>query len=442
MTTLTDLQPQILKYWSILDDEEQSKLSKQIQAIDLNTFYALQNALRESEEFSCDYQPLKKVLFSGSAEASQTGHDLIAQGKVGCLIMAGGMGTRLCFDGPKGMYPITRFRQKSLFQFFSERIAAAGKKYQKILPVGIMTSSTNNEQTRQFFEENQYFGLDPEQVYFFVQEDLPFLDQQGNLFLDSKGHIALGPDGNGDLLHNFYRQKLWEDWKNRGIEYVNVVLIDNPMADPFDPELVGAHAHEKCDIMVKGIQRKDPKEKLGVLIRIHDKIHVVEYSELPQSEMEAVLSDGRLKYSCGNLSLFSVSMDFIEKIKGVSLPLHKAFKALTHLNNQGEPVTPSEPCAWKFEKFIFDIFPHGQVEVKVYPRETCFSPLKNASGPASRDTVMTDLQDFDRRTYEDISGLKAPNHPFELDPQFYYPTEELLKKWKNKPLPDTDYIEP
>ncbi|NGX57127.1 MAG: putative uridylyltransferase [Chlamydiae bacterium] len=440
--TLTDVQPQLLENWSSLPKEEQSQLTQQIRAIDLEIFKKLQDALHEEKKLHEDYAPLKKYLTSGSDENTQVGKDLIAQGKVGCIIMAGGMGTRLHFEGSKGMFPITQFRQKSLFQYFSDRIRAASKMYQKDLPVTIMTSSLNDKQTRKFFKDHEYFGLNPEQLSFYVQGDLPFLDQQGNLFFDSQAHIAEGPDGNGELLHHFYHSGLWKRWKEQGVEYVNIILIDNPLADPFDPELVGTHKQEQCDILVKGIKREDPKEKLGVLVRIHDKVHIVEYSELPEKDMEATLSNGDLKFPCGNLSLFSVKMDFFEKIKSTDLPLHKAFKALSYLDVNGKRVKPTEPNAWKFEKFIFDIFPHGTVEVMVYPREECFSPLKRREGADSPETVMRDLQEFDRRTYHAISGLEPPSRPFELDPQFYYPTEDMRKKWEGKALPEGDYILP
>jgi len=433
-------QQHILKHWESLTQEERSTLAEQLLTIDLDTFTKLQRALKKEKRAQGDYLPLEKHFLSGSEDKRKIGRELIASGRVGCIIMAGGMGTRLRFNGPKGMYPITLVQKKNLFQFFADRILAAGKFYGRELPVAIMTSTLNDKVTRQFFRENQNFGLSADQLDFYVQGNLPFLNQEGDLFLDAPGHVAEGPNGNGELLHHFYRSGVWDKWKGQGVDFLNIVLIDNPLADPFDSELIGTHHAEGCDVLVKGMRREDPHEKLGILVRIKDKVHVVEYSEMPLKDMEATQPDGELKYPSGNLSLFSVTMDFAEKIAGTDLPLHKAFKALSYLDEAGERRQPEEPNAWKFEKFIFDILPFGNVEVILYPRADCFAPLKNRVGKDSQKTVQQALQEFDRKAFSSVTGVEPPDRPFELDPQFYYPTEELLENWKGRSLPDTDYI--
>jgi len=435
-------QPQILEHWESLTSEEQSRLVAQIEELHPALLHKLQETLHFGKEMEEETSSLKKYLICGSKKNRTIGHKLIASGKVGCLIMAGGMGTRLRFDGSKGMYPITSVQKKSLFQFFSERIKAAGRLYDRELPVAIMTSSLNDEQTQQFFKQHQNFGLSPNQLDFYEQGNLPFLNQEGDLFLDRPGHVADGPDGNGDLLHHFYRSGIWKKWKDQGVEYINIVLIDNPLADPFDPEFVGTQHVEGCDILVKGIKRTDPHEKMGILVRIKDKVHVVEYTEMPSNDMKATLPNGDFKYPCGNLSLLSLKMDFVENIVCIDLPLHKAFKALPFVDQMGKRVHPDQPNAWKFEKFIFDIFPYGAVEVILYPREDCFAPLKNCEGNNSPETVHEALQEFDRKVFFAVTGVEPPNRSFELDPQFYYPTEELIKKWRGRSLPDEDYVVP
>ncbi len=435
-------QPQIVAHWESLTSAQQASLSEQIDAIDLNLLSRLREVMAKEVEKDPDVSPLKNTKAAGSDEARAKGEELLAEGKVGCLIMAGGMGTRLQFDGPKGMFPITIGRNKTLFEFFADRIRAASKKYGRDLPVAIMTSSLNDTATRNFFLEHNHLGLRHDQLSFFQQGNLPFLDQRGDLFLDAPGSIAQGPDGNGDTLRYFFASGIWENWQQQGVECVNVILIDNPLADPFDAELIGTLHVQKCDLCVKALKRESPKEKLGVLVRIKDQVHVIEYSEMTPEDMEATVEGGALKYPCGNISLFAVSMNFVERVSQLELPLHKAFKALPFLDQEGSLVKPVEPNGWKFEKFIFDTFPFATVEVVLYPRHHCFAPLKNKSGHDSPDEVRRALLDYDRSVYRSLSGLEPPDRPFELDPAFYYPTDELKQKWQGRALPEETYIEP
>jgi len=435
-------QPQILTYWESLSNPEKQSLVRQIEMIDENLLEKLRGVIGKEISGQKTIKPLKQYLVSGSKENRAIGHELIAKGKVGCLIMAGGMGTRLKFDGPKGMYPLSQFKKKTPFQLFAERIKAAEKLYGCELPVTVMTSSLNDQVTREFFQQHERFGLSEEQLDFFMQGNLPFLSQQGDLFLDAPGHIAEGPNGNGELLHFFFRSGIWQKWKDQGVDYVNIVLIDNPLADPFDAELIGTQFVEGCDLLVKGTEREDPKERVGVLVRIGDQVHVVEYSEMKPEDMEAVAPSGELAYPCANLSLFSVTMDFIERAQESDLPIHRAFKALPFLDSTGALVHPERPNAWKFEKFIFDVFPYGNVAVILYPREDCFAPLKNKEGKDSPEAVLQAIQNFDRRVFEKISGLPPSNRPFELDPEFYYPTPDLIETWKGRELPNLNYINP
>ncbi len=437
-TQLIEMQQEhILSYWEELTEPKKAELTEQIASLNFDTIKILQKVLLARQtpkprEYSSPQTPHP----SGKEENIERGRKVLSEGKAGCLIMAGGMGTRLKIDGPKGIFPVT-LSKKSLFQLFSERTLAASRLYGHKLQLAIMTSPLNDRETRFFFQTNNYFGLDPEQVDFFIQQDLPFLDQEGNMFLDTKWHIAEGPNGNGECLKEFYRSGIWDKWKERGIEYLNLVLIDNPLADPFDAELIGTHDRFGCDILVKAVNRQDPDEKVGVIVKIGDNIHVLEYSEIDGKDK------GRIEeFPLANLSLFSVSLNFIEKIKDLKLPLHKAFKSVPYLNDEGGIVKPPAPNAWKFETFIFDIFPHGLVELAVYPREECFAPLKNNTGSSSPETVLVSLQEYDRLVYEKISGLRAPNRLFELDPAFYYPTDRLLKEWERKPLPEETYISP
>lgn len=391
---------------------------------------------QQESESQVELEPFQDFFKSGSDSDFVLGKQLISRGKVGCLIIAGGQGTRLRHSGPKGTFPVTIVKNKSLFQVFAEKVHAAGKQAMRKLPLAIMTSSNNHAETVQFFEDHHYFGLEPRQVVFFMQKDLPFLNKDGELFLDHEGKIAMGPDGNAASLKQFYDTGIWSNWQQQGVQFINFILIDNPLADPFDAELVGFHYRQEADIAMKCIEREDPMEKVGVIVKKNGKVHVVEYSEISEEERMAREVSGDLKHRCANISLFSFTMDFIREIGKHhygKLPYHKAWKAI--------PL--SEKMAWKFEKFIFDVLPYAEkIQALLVPRQECFAPLKNAEGRDSIEHVQAALLQRDRQIFSAITGHNVESQAFELDPQFYYPTLELLHKWRGHSLPRTSYIEP
>lgn len=442
-------QPHLLQFWDNLNFNEREKLTQQIDRIDAAEFTAQRNAVLLPEIESNEILlPFHDYVKSGSEEAKTLGKQLVAEGKVGCLIVAGGQGTRLKCTGPKGVFSVTKVQQKSLFQFFAERVLAAGKQANRALLVAIMTSPVNHEDTLSFFEKNNYFGLTKNQISFFSQEELPLLDHQGNLFLETPSKISSGPDGNAASLKFFVKSGIWSSWYQQGVRYLNYVHIDNPLADPFDAELTGYHHRQHSDIILKCIAREDPMEKVGVIGKINDKVKVIEYSEICPAERDARNADGIFKHICSNISINSFHMDFVEKV-GLyyydNLPFHKAWKAVKYVTSEGITKLADKPMAWKFEKFIFDVFPFADsISALLYPRSECFSPLKNVDGSESIHDVQTALQSYDRKVFEEISGVSiTSSRAFELDPQFYYPTPELLAKWKGRSLPENaDYIEP
>lgn len=417
-------QAEVLGKWTTLSNTEQSQLLKQIESLDLATFHLQQELLKQKYKQVFDsLDPFTEYSQSGNTQDSQSGKKLISQGKVGCILIAGGQGTRLRFPGPKGFFPITPIKNKSLFQFFAEKVIAAGHQVNRLLPLAIMTSPLNDAVIRQFFSDHNNFGLKQEQLFFFCQKMLPFLDENGNLIMENQGRIAEGPDGNGFSLKYFVEAGLWEHWQQKGIRYVNYVLIDNALADPYDAELIGFHHRQQADVTVKCTLRKDTKESVGLLTKHQGHVQVTEYSEMPETERVACQPDGTLKHQCANLSLYCFNMSFIKDVSQQKLPLHLAFKA----------INGSEKKAWKFEAFIFDVLPFAKgVSALLYPREKCFAPLKNFEGNDSPQTVQKALQEEAKRIIKEITGLPPPSAPFELAPEFYYPTEQLLQHWKGR----------
>jgi len=440
-------QEHLLQFWDDLTGVERKELSRQIEELNIQTFTAQRETiLNPIEDVNQTLTPFKDYEIAGSL--AHRGRQLIAEGKVGCLIVAGGQGSRLGYEGPKGLFPITVIKKKSLFQLFAERVLAAGNQVDRKLLMAIMTSSVNHGETVKYFEDHHYFGLDRDQVFFFAQTDLPFLNKEGDLFLESRSKIAAGPDGNAASLKHFVDRNIWFDWYNRGVRYLNYVHIDNALGDPFDAELIGFHDLNQSELVIKCVKREDPFEKVGIILKNNGKVQVIEYSEIKDEERLEHDANGALKHLCANISMFSFKMNFVKQVADECygmFPFHKAWKAVKHLKEDGKPEMSKQPQAWKFEKFIFDLLPYAKdVKALLYPREICFAPLKNATGLDSVEDVRKALQKFDRLTFQNLShdATLAEDATFELDPQFYYPTKSICEKWKNRNLPSTLYVNP
>lgn len=375
------------------------------------------------------FSPLEAYDTYGNEADAQEGQ----KKNCGCILLAGGQGTRLGSPLPKGLIPVSLIKNKSLLQIFCEKAAAASKRAGRPVSLAIMTSIFNDAAIRSYLEEHRYFGLDPEQVDLFTQEILPFLDDSGNWLLESPGKIAAGPDGNGHSLKTFFQAGIWEKWKEKGIECVNIVNIDNPLADPFDCELAGYHARHKNDVTVKAIFRHDPQEKMGVIGIKNNKIAIREYTEFSQEES---------RYTLANTGLFCLSIDFIRLFASLSLPWHLARKKALALLGTAKGYCQENVLIWKFETFIFDILDFSErTSVLVYPREHTYAPLKNATGDKSLETVRAALLARDRFAFSRLTGTPPPEKLFELDQAFHYPTESLCQKWNGKQLPAQDYVE-
>lgn len=305
--------------------------------------------------------------------------------KMGVLILAGGQGTRLGFDGPKGCFELNLKKKKSLFEILFEKVKAKGDH----LSIAIMTSPINHDETLAFFEKNSWFGYSKEGIDFFQQELMPTCDEEGNVFLESPNQIAQAPAGNGKALFHLQSSPIWEKWRAKKIECIQVIPVDNPLADPFDGELLSCHETAKVDLALKCIERGDPQEKLGVLVTKQGRLVVQEYSELSEE-----VKKEHLVFSLGHSGLFSCSMDFIEHLvsESFSMPWHLAHKKGNRAFLASDGWQAEEIWAWKFETFIFDIFPHtSSYQVVIGDRKKCFAPLKNLIGPDSPETVVRAL---------------------------------------------------
>lgn len=394
-----------------------------------------QRSLLRSRQMSdlAAYTSLQKMSIP-SEEDRRLGERYIDEGKVGCLILAGGQATRLGCQGPKGMVPVTPLTGKSLFQLFAQRTLRAGKRADRLLPLSIMTSSINHDQICSYFEEHSSFALQGSQLSFFPQDNLPFLDREGNWLLQQPGVLAEGPDGNGNALRCFYDQGLWDKWRNEGIEYLNVIFVDNPLADPFDSAFIGFTARNGLDIGMKVVERMSFPEKMGIVVEKDSRIKVIEYSEFSH--------DAAFTFRYASPGLFCFSMEFVRHLYEdlrAEAPLHLAQKSAT--------VIPAHACArasttvFKSETFQFELLDFTEKSAALlYPRRSTYAPLKNAQGEKSPATAREALLEFDKEIYTELSGLPAPNFSFELDPVFYYPTEALKQRMRGCRIARSGYI--
>lgn len=360
--------------------------------------------------------------------ARAAGQAALRAGKVGAFLVAGGQGTRLGYDGPKGRYPVGPITNRSLFAYHAQRVLAACRRYDATLPLYVMTSRVNHESTVAAFEEANWFGLDPEQVMLFQQGMLPAVDADGRVLLADKGQLALSPDGHGGCFRALQVSGALDDMRVRGVEQLFYFQVDNPLAQVFDPLFIGHHLQGRAEMSTKVVEKREAGEKVGVLARRGGQNVLVEYSDLDASLAEAREPDGRLRYRAGNIAIHVLDRAFVERIAsgGIELPVHKAHKKVPHVDADGQLVSPDAPNAIKLEMFVFDALQYAERVVnQIVKREDEFAPVKNATGNDSPETSRAALTDQARR-WMTAAGLSLPEGPVEVGPLFALDQDEFL----------------
>ena len=325
-------------------------------------------------------------------EAYRTkGEELIREGKVACFTVAGGQGSRLGYDGPKGCFPTSCVSEKSLFQMFAESIRANELKYGCTIPWYIMTSPLNHEATVSFFEANACFGLARDQIMFFNQGVMPSLDaRNGQILMRDPMHLATNPDGHGGSFKALMVSGAIDDMKRRGIEQVSYFQVDNPQTRVIDPVFVGLHAFapdSSGEFSSKMVSKISWDEKVGVFCSVDGRTEIIEYSDLDES-LAKQTHDGRLAFNAGSIAIHVISVAFIERVlndPSATLPYHKALKKVPHFDLEtGQMITPESNNAVKLEKFVFDGIPIASQSIVVETdRVEEFAPVKNATGSDS-----------------------------------------------------------
>lgn len=396
-----------------------------------------------------DYIPLPGHREDANAtlwrEAVLKGEAALRTGRVAAFTVAGGQGTRLGFDGPKGTYGVTPVLNKSLFQVFAEKILAASKIYGRPVPWYLMTSVLNHEETVSFFERHDFFGLKPERVHFFSQGFMPAVDAEGRILMSGKGEIALSPDGHGGALRALVRSGSIRQMEADGVDILSYFQVDNPLVRCIDPTFIGFHLMNESELSSKMVPKAYPGEKVGVFCQKEGKAMVVEYSDLPSDLTNATGPDGGLLFRAGSIAIHLFNRDFIARLGGggddsASLPFHLAHKKVAYVDADGVRHEPEAPNGYKFEMFVFDALPFARNPVIIETeRSDDFSPVKNAEGVDSPRTCRDDqLRQFSRWAQAAGIDLKTdetglPPFAFEISPLFADSASRFKKAWDALP---------
>jgi UDP-N-acetylglucosamine/UDP-N-acetylgalactosamine diphosphorylase len=394
-------QGHLLAFWEQLDSAGRRDLLTQIEGLDFSRLDDwVSNYVKKAPsvvlrgDFSpalCyGLEPADADMARKYAEARHLGEELISAGKVAGFVVAGGQGTRLGFDGPKGDFPITPVKNKTLFRVFAERIAAVSRRYETVCPWYVMTSPLNHTETQEVFRSNDYYGLDKGDIFIFEQGTLPNFSFEGKILLADRDTISCSPDGHGGSLKALYRSGAVADMKRRGIEFISYWQVDNSLVNIFDPLFVGLHALDEAEMSSKAVIKAEPKEKIGNFCLVDGKVTVIEYSDLPDELAEKRNPDGSLVFELGSIAIHIINRSFVERLnsEGFSLPLHRAVKKIPHIDTEGKRVEPAEPNGVKLESFVFDALPLASKSIILETkRSEEFAPAKNLTGVDSAESA-------------------------------------------------------
>ena len=352
-------------------------------------------------------------------KATAAGEKELKAGHVGVLLVAGGQGSRLGYDGPKGAYPIGPVTGVSLFYFHARKVLALSVKYAVRVPFYIMTSMGNYDATVAHFEENDYFGLDPQDVIFFRQGMWPGMTGDGKIILDAPGHIFMSPDGHGGMISALKANGCFADMKKRGVKSLFFFQVDNPMVEVADPAFIGLHTIEKSEYSLKLCAKRDPNEGLGMVVKRDGHFDMIEYTEMTDEMNNRRTKTGDLYFKFGSPAIHVFDRAFLERLANKAMPLHLAHKKIATVDDKGKVVKPTAPNGYKFEKFIFDALPEAKgVTCFAFDRAEEFSPVKNAEGKDSPATCKADLQAKWRRQLAQAGVVVPETMPLELDPVY------------------------
>lgn len=438
-------QEHLLAFWDQLDHQQQRQLADEIRAIDFDSVARLHASGPAGQDWAAlarqAQSPVAFRLDSNNPftprQARQRGEAALRAGQVGAILVAGGQGTRLGFDHPKGMFPIGPVSKAPLFRILFEKLLAARRRYGAAIPLYLMTSPATHEETVDYLTRHEHFGLPADEVHVFCQGVMPAVDQQtGRLLLAAPGRLALSPDGHGGMLAALDSSGGLADLRRRGIEQLFYFQVDNPLVAVCDPEFLGYHLLSHSEMSTQVVAKRTPRDNVGNVVQIDGRVQILEYSDLNPLPDEIVLrkeADGSPVFWAGNIGVHAIDVVFLDRVanQSDSLPFHVARKKVSFIDEQGQVVEPTAPNAMKFERFIFDLLPAAKRSIVMEVDEAAiFAPVKNAAGEKrdSPETVQAQMMALYRRWLRAAGVQVADDVPIEISPLVALDADEAQQR--------------
>ena len=380
-------QTHLLKFYDELSDTERKRLLAQIEETDFSVIHTDMHVAKRGVITPISVTELSEISARYS-EFSSAGLEEIRSGHVGAVLLAGGMGTRLGSDSPKGMFNIGLTRELYIFECLINNLMDVTRRAGNFIHLFVMTSDRNHDDTVVFFREKKCFGYDPKFVHFFVQDMAPASDFDGKVYLEEKGKISASPNGNGGWYSSMQKCGMLDIVNSEGIEWLNVFAVDNVLQRIADPAFIGAVKLAHCVVGSKVIRKASPDERVGVMCLEDGKPSIVEYYELSDEMRDAKLPNGEPAYNFGVTLNYLFHVNELDEIVGRSLPLHVVKKKIAHIDSNGNPVDPDQPNGHKYETLILDMI-HMLDGCLVFEvdRKREFAPVKNRTGVDSVDSA-------------------------------------------------------
>jgi UDP-N-acetylglucosamine/UDP-N-acetylgalactosamine diphosphorylase len=438
-------QEQVLRFWDELNPSQQQVLAQEIQQVDLKQLAALVAGEDTSPDFkglaaNAKAPPAVRADGTGSAwsleSATQLGEQALREGRLAMILVAGGQGTRLGFDQPKSLFRIGPLSSRNLLEMHENRLSAIAKHYGVSIPLYIMTSPVTHRDTIDFLEANNWLGRSREDLHVFCQGVMPAIDRAtGKILLESKDHLALSPDGHGGMVAALAKSGCLQNAAQRGIEHFYYAQIDNPLVAVCDPTMIGQHIMAGSDMTTQVVRKRHALERVGNVVTIGGRVHIIEYSDLPEDAARRTNEAGELELWAGNIAVHVLRRDFLEGALSNAdrLPFHRAIKKVPFVDKSGKLVEPSQPNAVKFERFIFDLLPIAENAFVVEGlAQDVFAPVKNADG-ADSDTPELAKQALiaQHRCWLEAAGATvAPDVKVEIHPNWAFDAASVAAKVK------------